>query len=172
MMHVSESERRSVIGSLDIRPEVQNLLTQAADYGPFTAYFSAPDSFYAQGYPNNPGEWPELETFRLVPLWEQSGSIYCCDLNDPSCRCVVFDREFPEEHKILSSIDTAIFEMIELHIWEYGGSEKECTESLEFAQKVLLPSIEELSKLLVYHIDCTQESIDDFKSSLSQKNSP
>jgi hypothetical protein len=79
---------------------------------------------------------------------------------------VTFNIECPGEYELLDSIDQAIFKMIELHTWEFGGEEQEINEAIEFAEKVKLPNVSGLTNLFAQYMECTEEMIAEFRQSL------
>ncbi len=134
------------------------------ELGAFSRYFELPQYFYSKGYPENPGDWPELGNRELLPLWEFSEEIYALDLL--SNKLVFFKIECPSDYESLDSIDQAIFKMIELHTWELGGEEKEINEAIEFAKRVKLPNISGLTELFAKYVECTEKMITGFRQSL------
>lgn len=163
-MSVPANKREETIRGLSLRPQVTELLLKNADFGALSRYFELPQYFYSKGYPESPGDWPELGNRELLPLWEFSEEIYALDLI--SNKLLTFNIEYPTEYESLDSIDQAIFKMIELHTWEFGGEEQEINEAIEFAERVKLPNISELTKLFAQYMECTEEMITEFRQSL------
>lgn len=163
-MSVPANKREETIKSLSLRPEVTELLLNNAEFGALSRYFELPQYFYSKGYPESPGDWQELGNRELLPLWEFSEEIYALDLF--SGKLLSFDIECPNEYESFDSIDQAIFKMIELHTWEFGGGEEEINEAIQFAERVKLPNISELVKLFAQYMDCTEEMIAKFRYSL------
>ena len=156
--------RETYLKNLNLRPQVLELLLGNFDCGAFSDYFQAPEYFYSHGSPENPGLWPELGERKLVPLWEHSEFIYSIDtLND---EVISFHIENPNEIERYKSIDDAIFKMIELHVWEYGGTLDEINESIRFAKQIALPNLAGLKKLLVDHMACTEDMLNEFRATL------
>ncbi|WP_415898128.1 hypothetical protein [Neptuniibacter sp. QD57_21] len=163
-MSVPEHKRKAAIKGLSLRPEVIKLLLKSEGFGELSRYFEQPDYFYARGYPEKPGYWPELKNRELLPLWEFSEEIYALDLL--SDKLVFFNIECPSEYELLNSIDQAIFKMIELHTWEFGGEETEISEAIDFAEKVKLPNISGLTSLFARYLECTEDMISEFRQSI------
>ncbi|ROT98738.1 hypothetical protein EB809_12840 [Marinobacter sp. R17] len=163
-MSVPLHEREATIRGLKLRPEVVDLLLKNDDFGPFSRYFEEPEYFYSKGYPDKPGDWPEVGNRELLPLWEYSEEIFALDLL--SEKVVSFYTESPDEYELVDSIDQAIFMMIELHTWESGGSDKEINEAIEFAEKVRLPNISGLMRLFERYRECTDSMISKFRQTL------
>ncbi len=163
-MSVPANKREEAIKSLSLRPEVTELLLKNAEFGALSRYFEMPQYFYSKGYPESPGDWPELRNRELLPLWEFSEEIYALDLL--SRKLFSFSIECPNEYELFDSIDQAIFKMIELHTWEFGGEEQEINEAIEFAERVKLPNIPELAKLFTQYFECTEEMIAKYRHSL------
>ena len=73
-MHVQRHHRAERINELSIRRELKLLFTGQLEIGPFADYFAEPSFFYAQGYPDHPGQWGEFAGRLLdaagVPLSE------------------------------------------------------------------------------------------------------
>jgi hypothetical protein len=164
-MSISENNRESEIMSLGLRPELVSLLLNKLDCGSFSKYFEKPEYFYSKGSPENSGYWPERGKRNLLPLWEHSEKVYALD-TAKNTEGISFYIECPEEFDTFSSIDQAIFQMIELHVWEYGGSEKEIIEALDFAHKIALPNISGLKQLFSNYMVCTEEMITDYRRTL------
>ncbi|WP_036182390.1 hypothetical protein [Marinobacterium lacunae] len=163
-MSVPANKREEAIRGLFLRPEVTELLLKHAEFGALSRYFELPHYFYSKGSPEGPGEWPELVDRELLPLWEFSGEIYAVDLL--SNKLLAFNIEYPTEYELLDSIDQAIFKMIELHTWEFGGEEQEIEEAIEFAERVKLPNISGLTKLFAQYMECTEEMITEYRQTL------
>lgn len=163
-MSVPAKKREDTIKELSLRPEVVNLLLKSEEFGALSRYFELPEYFSSRGYSEKSGYWPELENRELLPLWEFSEEIYALDLL--SHKVVSFNTECPSEYEILDSIDQAIFRMIELHTWEFGGEDKEISEAIEFAEKVKLPNISGLTSLFAKYLECTEDMISEFRQSL------
>lgn len=163
-MSVPANKREEEIKGLSLRPEVTELLLKSLEFGAFSRYFELPQSFCSKGYPESPGDWPELGSRELLPLWEFSEKIYTLDLL--SKKLFSFYIEEPSDYESFDSIDQAIFRMIELHTWEFGGEEQEIKEAIEFAERVKLPNITGLTKLFAQYMECTEEMIAKYRSSL------
>ncbi len=163
-MSVPENKREEMIRGLSVRPEIIDLLLKDKDFGSFARYFEAPEYFYSRGYPEKSGDWPELGSRDLLPLWEFSEEIYALDLT--SNELIIFNIECPREFDVFSSIDQAIFKMIELHTWELGGEGQEVGEAIQFAEKVKLPNISGLTNLFSNYMECTEDMITEFRHSL------
>ena len=67
MDHIAEKSRVAAIGRFGTRAELKELLVSTVP-DPFVEYFEPPPSFYAQGWPDNPGSWPELKGMQLLPF--------------------------------------------------------------------------------------------------------
>jgi hypothetical protein len=163
-MSVPANIREETIRGLSLRPEVTELLLKNAEFGALSRYFEFPHYFYSKGHPESSGDWPEFGDRELLPLWEFSEEIYALDLL--SNKLLTFNIEFPTEYELLDSIDQAIFKMIELHTWEFGGEEQEINEAIEFAERVKLPNISGLTKLFAQYMECTDELITEYRQTL------
>ncbi|GAA6132106.1 hypothetical protein [Halopseudomonas sabulinigri] len=163
-MSVPAHKREELIKGLSVRPAVICLLLNSEDFGALARYFEVPEYFYSKGHPEKPGDWPELGNRDLLPLWEFSEEIYAHDLL--SNELVLFNIECPSEYEILGSIDQAIFKMIELHTWEFGGEDQEVNEAINFAEKVKLPNISGLTNLFSKYMECTEDMIREYRQSL------
>lgn len=165
-MSVLEKDREAVIKKLGLRPELTDLLLYNLDCGAFSSYFVKPEYFYANGSPDSPGFWPELGDRNLLPLWEHFEKIYAIDIKNNRNEGVSFYIESPEKYETFRNIDKAIFKMIELHVWEYGGTEKEIEESIQFAKKVSLPNLHGLKNLFENFMECTDDMIKRYSDTL------
>jgi hypothetical protein len=163
-MSIPANKREEMIQGLPVRSEVIDLLLKSKSFGALGRYFEAPEYFYSIGYPENPGDWPELGNRDLLPLWEFSEEVYALDLL--SNELVIFDIECPDEYEVLGSIDQAIFRMIELHTWEFGGGEQEVNEAVNFAKEIKFPNLSGLSSLFSKYMECTEDMIREFRQSL------
>lgn len=80
-------------------------------------YLGEPDYFYAQGYPDKPGNFPELGDKCLLPLWECSDCIYAVDLNCGKPEYIRFHLECSKEYEVLGgSIYSALLAVIEQEV--------------------------------------------------------
>ncbi len=165
-MHISQEQRSEYIDPLAIRDELKQLLNGKLELGPFQDYFSEPTYFYSQGYPDNPGNWPTFTNRTLLPLWQWDDTIYALDVSGDLAEVVSWDIECPEEYQIAPSLDAAIFDMIDLHVWEYGGDEQEAAEAMQFAKHIALPNITQLAALLANVEETSEETIAEYRSSL------
>lgn len=166
VMHIERPQRADRINGLAIRDELKRLFTAQLEIGPFAEYFAEPSLFYSQGAPDSPGNWAALSDRTLLPLWEHHDKIYAVDLSARPTAVISWWTECPEESTVASSFDAAVFDMIELHVWEYGGGEEEAGEAVQFAEEILLPNIEQLRTLLADVESCTEEMIIDYRSRL------
>ncbi len=164
--HIPQSKRDDFISSLDERNEIKDLLLGNLELGPFDEYFKYPDEFYSQGWPKKPADWPEFKNRVLVPLWQHEERVFVLDTAKGTKPILSFFAECADEYEQHSCIDEAIFEMIELHVWEYGGSQAEAAEAKELAEKLSLPNIEELNNILENHEDCSEDDFQKFKRNL------
>jgi hypothetical protein len=165
-MSISEIDREEEINALGLPPVLNDLLLFKIDCGAFSQYFEKPHYFYSKGYPDNPGYWPELGERKLLPLWERGGEIYALDIISSNIEGISFYAECPEEFEKFQSIYEAIFKIIELHTWEFGGEEKEIEEAITFAKLIGLPNIQGLENLFCNYLDCTEEMIGTYKQTL------
>ncbi|WP_445357322.1 hypothetical protein ACJJIC_15070 [Microbulbifer sp. ANSA002] len=156
-MSVSESKREETIKGLSLRPELVDLFLEKDDLGAFSRYFEKPEYFYSVS-------WPQFKERELLPLWEFSEEIYALDLIEN--KLISFNIESPEEYEIFDSIDQGLFNMIELHTWEFGGEDQEISEAIEFAKRVKLPNIQGLLDLFANYMACTEEMISEYKNAL------
>lgn len=163
-MHVSEQNRCNKIEKLPIREELKQLFLGKLELGPFEESFYQPDKFYSQGWPDSPGNWDMFPRRKLLPLWEHYERIYAYDLN--SQELILFYVECPEEFKIKGSLDSAIFDMIDLHVWEYGGGEEGAKEALAFAKAISFPKLSELECLLTHWENTTRDQIQNFHKAI------
>lgn len=166
-MHIAEDCREREILKLPIRRQLQQLLLGELDVGPFREYFRRPSYFYAQGWPNAPANWPTFSDRQLLPLWEHGPKIVALDLAAKPQHCLWFYAESPDEYTNVASLDAAVFAMIELHVWEYGGDETEAAEAADFARLIDLPNRGCLAVLLSDPLNTTDESIQRYRESLS-----
>jgi hypothetical protein len=167
-MHILAKEREERIRRLVLREGIRDLLLGRLDLGPFADYFQAPEKFYAQGWPGNPADWPPLNERILLPLWEHWDLIYVLDLGSVPHPALRFHVESADTYERVGSIDAGIFDMIELHVWEYGGGSQEVLEAAAFADLVDLPAREGLTVLLDDHLGCTDSEIDAYRESLAK----
>lgn len=165
-MHISQEQRSEYIDPLAIRDELKQLLNGKLELGPFHDYFSEPTYFYSQGYPDNPGNWPTFTNRTLLPLWQCDDTIYAFDVSCDSGEVISWYIECPDEYRIAPSLDAALFDMIDLHVWEYGGGEQEAAEAMQFAEQVALPNIVQLAALLADVEETSEEAIAKYRSSL------
>lgn len=163
-MHIECHQRFEFINGLKIRNELKQLLTGRLQLGPFADYFTEPSNFYLQGYPDQPGNWPAFAELMLLPLWQHQEEIYAADVGTE--RVVAWYIECPEEYRVVASLDTAVFDMIELHVWEYGGGEKEANEAIHFAEQIALSNVDQLRRLLADFENCSDERIAEYRSGL------
>jgi hypothetical protein len=146
-MHIPEDDRISEIEKLDLRQELKDLLTGETDAGDLQDCFSAPLYFYSQGYPENPGDWPEFGERRLLPLWEHDENIIALSVERKPHKVVSFYTEAPEEFEVLPNVDSAVYEMMKFH-WESDGTDEGVEQILAFAKSIAFPKIAELEELL------------------------
>lgn len=165
-MHVLNEDRISQIDELAIRSELKQLFAGTLQIGPFQEYLEQPSNFYSQGWPDKPGNWTTFSERKLLPLWQHSEKLYALDLNSNPHECISWYAECPNEYETIRSIDNAIFEMIVLHVWEYGGDRQEANEAIVFAELVGLPNIDGLRTLLSNYAECTEVMIQGYRSSL------
>ena len=166
MTHTPRSKRHERIATLDVRPQVRQLLASELELGAFADYFREPDYFYAQGYPDKEGDWPMLDKFILLPLWEHGENVFALDLKQTQGEVISFYLECPESYDSYKNIDLALFAMIELHVWEYGGEEEEVHEALEFAELVCMPHMDRLRTMLLNYTTCTQSDLREYTDAL------
>jgi hypothetical protein len=166
-MHIDETSRNNRILDLPIRPQLKQLISGQLDVGPFREYFQQPSKFYAQGWPDNPANWPTFSGRQLLPLWEHYQMIFALDLSKQPHDCLQFYAESPGEYAVHSSVDEGVFEMIRRYVWEYGGDEEEAADAMEFAKQLDFPNLDELSTLLSEPSRTTDEMIDGFRRSLA-----
>lgn len=165
-LHITEDNRRASVSALDIRPVLKKLFLGELDIGPFSQYFSKPEYFYSQGWPDQPAHWPSFDERQLLPLWEHNMRIQVIDLSCQPNQNFWFYADCPNEYQESRSIDEAIFDMIYLHVWDYGGGPQEAVEALKFAEQIELPSVETLGEMLRDHASCPEESINKYRNSL------
>lgn len=165
-MHIPKQQRAEYIDRLDIRDEVKRLLNGTLEIGPFQGYFSEPSYFYSQGHPDNPGHWPTFTKRTLLPLWQRDDKIYAFDVACDPAEVISWSIECPDEFQIAPSLDAAIFDMIDLHVWEYGGGKHEAAEAMQFAKQIALPNLENLATLLADVELSSAEMIAEHRSSL------
>ena len=165
-MHVPFDKREERILDLPIRDELKKLFVGSLDPGPLRSYFLQPSYFYAQGPPETPGDWPTLRDRILLPLWEHQSSIFALDTRSPAGECLSWTLEYSAESLRPASIDAFVFDMIYLHVWEYGGDDREAGEALAFAKSVELPRLAALEKLLENHRTCADYEISLYRGSI------
>jgi hypothetical protein len=128
--------------------------------------FQEPCYFYSRGAPESPAHWPEFAGRRLVPLWEHSERVFAADVGGSAPEYISFTLESPREYDSYgASVLKAIFHMLELHVWEYGGGEQEAVESERLATKLEFPNLHELQSMLAEPI-CSQERVDHYLKQL------
>ncbi len=165
--HTRYQERVERINGLAVRQEVKQLLTGLLEVGPFQEYFAEPSYFYAQGYPHSPGSWPTFGDRKLLPLWQHCEKLYALDVGTDHPELLSWYIESPEEFTVIPSVDTALFDMIVLHVWEFGGEEQEALEAMHFARQIRLPNLERLRDVLQCAPDeYPSEMIDEYRHSL------
>lgn len=164
LMHIANQHRFEHINALPLREELKLLLTCKLQLGPFDEYFSQPTYFYSEGYPENPGNWPTFAGRTLLPLWQHYDRIFALDTNTNPAQVISWYIECPDEYRMIQSLDHAIFEMIELHVWEYGVGEAEAEEAVDFAQQIAMPNAKQLQMLMADPENCTEEMISEYKS--------
>ncbi len=167
-LHITEDNRPASVSELDIRPVLKRLFLGELDTGPFSQYFSKPEYFYSQCWPDQPAHWPSFDGRQLLPLWEHNMRIQVVDLLCQPNQNLWFYADCPDEYQESRSLDEAIFDMIYLHVWEYGGGPQEAAEALGFAEQIELPSVETLAEMLGDHTSCQEESINKYRTSLSR----
>ena len=165
-MHVPEQLRAECVDRLAIRDELKRLLNGTLEAGTFRDYFSEPSYFDAQGYPATPGNWLTFANRKLLPLWQHDDKIYAIDVASDPTEVISWYIEHPDEYEIAPSIDAAIFDMIELHVREYGGGEQEAAEAMQFAKQIALPNVANLATLLGDVERSSEEMIAEFRNSL------
>jgi hypothetical protein len=166
-MHVQERHRGDRISQLRLRSEVEALLGGACPVSDFARYFQEPRHFYSQGWPDKPADWPGLEAKELLPLWEHEDQIFALDFSCDPCEIISFYIEYPSEYSVYRSVDSAIFHMIDLHVWEYGYAEDGVEPARMFAERLRLPNRHRLNSLLDNWATCTEEMIDEYQQTLA-----
>jgi hypothetical protein len=165
-MNVSEGNRLESLHKLNLPHSVYDFLCKLDAPGSMRTQFKAPWYFYSQGAPEYPGTWEELSSKTLLPLWEHSELVFAVDiaLNEPEY--ISFYLECPGEFTSYGkSIYSALFHMINLHVWEYGGEESEVLEAQRFAVRLEFPNVERLNEL-ISSPDTSQEQIDAYVSNI------
>lgn len=165
-MHIQNAERIERIHGLPLRPEIRQMLTGQLQLGPFQEYFGEPSHFYAQGYPDRPGSWPIFADRQLLPLWQHHEKIYAMDLSVHPPELISWYIDCPDDFTTIPSVDAAVFDMIELHVWDYGCEEQQAVEAIHFAKQIALPHTERLCDLLQNCERCSAESIAEYRQSL------
>ncbi|WP_426336155.1 hypothetical protein ACN9MY_22055 [Pseudoduganella sp. R-31] len=163
-MSVSESRRIEAIHHLNLPLTVKDFLGALDAPAGMRDLFNCPYYFYSQGAPDYPGNWEDLAHRTLLPLWEHGELVFAVDiaLNEPEY--ISFYLERPSEVTSYgSSIYRALFEMINLHVWEYGGEETEVLEAKHFAARLEFPNLAHLLEM-ISNVDTSQEEIDAYLS--------
>jgi len=166
-MHVQEQHRSDRISQLDLRPEVEALLGGVCPVSDFSGYFREPQYFYTQGWPDKTADWPELEEKELLPLWEHEDQIFALDFSCEPYEIISFYIECPSEYDVYRSVDSAIFHIIDLHVWEYGYAEDGVEPTKLFAEKLHLPNRHRLNSLLDNWATCTEEMLAEYQQTLA-----
>jgi len=149
-MHVLEAERGVEIQRLGLNAALTSFLLTLTAQGSLQEQFQAPWHFYSQGYPANPGHWPQIPDRRLLPLWEHEELVYAADLARRQIEYVSFYIEAPEDVRVLGTSPLcAIFDALARHVWEYGGDLNEASEALALARELKFPEISVLESLLL-----------------------
>ncbi|RGP52502.1 hypothetical protein [Pseudomonas abyssi] len=157
---MSDIERTTGIRKLELPEKVKAFLVTLECPDGMRYLFQEPYYFYSRGAPEDPGHWPELAGRALLPLWEHSERVFAADVGASPTEYISFPLENPNEYDSYGvSVMKAIFHMLELHVWEYGGGEQEVLESEILAGRLEFPNLSELGNMLAEPM-CSQERID------------
>lgn len=157
-MHVPKNDRESMISSHPIRNEVREVLIHGPIVDSFREYFSSPEMFYAQGWPDDPGNWPIFAGRMLLPLWERHEKLFALDLSG-SGEVIAFYVECPDEYDRLGNIDVALLEGISFHVIE---CDRDAEEALVFAESIALPHLDRLREALRGPDERMKERLDSY----------
>lgn len=166
-MHIAKSDREEQIRRLQLAEPVTTFLCELSVPEELQYLFSPPFYFYAQGSPGQPGYWLGLDQLRLLPLWEHSEQTFVTDLNAFPVRYLSFYGESPTEIREFGvSIYSMIFQMIDRHVWEYGGTATEGAEAFALAERLGFPNLDMLHQLLSDPVAATEEQVAEYRSQL------
>lgn len=148
-MHIAESARSLAIRELGLPEYLVNFLVELQCADDLKYLFNFPYCFYARGPVDESPYWPELRTMELLPLWEHFESVCALDLGCKPPRYLRFFVESPEDFVVFGySVHSALFHMLMLHVWDYGGGKKEAADALNLAEQLHFPDISRLSTML------------------------
>jgi len=163
---MTEINRTTEIEKLSLPEKVKAFLVALGCPEGMRDLFQEPCYFYSRGAPASPAHWPELAGRSLVPLWEHSERVFAIDVDASPPEYISFTLENPREYDSYgASVFRAIFHMLELHVWEYGGSEREAAESEALAMMLEFPNLSELRSMLADPM-CSQQRIDRYLEQL------
>ena len=149
-MPLVNSHRKQDLEKLNVSAEVLAFLLALDAPGNLQHLFNEAFYFYSVGAPENRGDWPEFRGRTLLPLWEHSEAIFVADLSNDDVQYFSFYLECPEQPNLFGrSIYKPLFHMLGLHVWEYGGEEREIAEAVELAERLKFPELDQLRTLLL-----------------------
>lgn len=155
-----------MIRSHPIRNEVREVLIHGPTVDSFREYFSSPEMFYAQGWPDNPGNWPIFAGRMLLPLWERYEKLFALDLSS-SGEVIAFYVECPDEYARLENIDMALLEAISFHVIE---CDRDVEAALVFAGSIALPQLDRLREALRGSDERMKERLDGYSQLLATRD--
>lgn len=164
---VPESQRVQALAALPVPEAVARFLQSLDVPAGMRRLFKAPYKFYSPGSPDNPGQWDEFAARKMLPLWEHYDLIFAVDVSGTLPEYLSFYVDGPGDCESYgASIYRILFRPLYLHVWEFGGEEKEVREAQFLAEQLGFPQLAEL-KAILGDRECSKARIDAYLAARS-----